>query len=161
MLELQQRTWKSQIISLKYTDNRGHSMSAQMLNILPVVGVCDNRISTVTILDLPMVEVWHTYRVRADCEDRIEELKADFALDAFNLRDFWTTAAVLGFTMLAYNPKSLFRQAVLRSRIQNPAYAFHSARLGIRRRRLLAQGCQPAPADGLRASPVIHGLQNG
>jgi hypothetical protein len=42
----------------------------------------------VTTLELPMVEVWRTYRGRADCENRINELKADFGLDAFNLRDF-------------------------------------------------------------------------
>ncbi|NYW24515.1 transposase, partial [Escherichia coli] len=39
----------------------------------------------VTSLDLPMVEVWRTYRGRADCENRIKELKADFGLDAFNM----------------------------------------------------------------------------
>ena len=73
----------------------------------------------VTSLDLPMVEVWRTYRGRADCENRIKELKADFGLDAFNMRDFWATEAALGFAMLAYNLMSLFRQAVLRSRIQH------------------------------------------
>jgi len=35
-------------------------------------------------LELPMVEVWRTYRGRAGCENRIKELKADFGLDAFN-----------------------------------------------------------------------------
>ena len=45
---------------------------------------------------------------------RNKELKADFGLEAFNLRDFWATEAALGFTMLAYNLMSLFRQAVLR-----------------------------------------------
>lgn len=66
----------------------------------------------VTSLELPMVEVWRSYRGRADCENRIKELKADFGLDAFNLQDFWATEAALGFTMLAYNLMSLFRQAV-------------------------------------------------
>lgn len=94
----------------------------------------------VTALDLPMAEVWRTYRGRADCDqpagrrtaagwsrearsgeaaqNRIKELKSDFGLDAFNMRDFWATEADLGFAMLAYNLMSLFRQAVLRSRIQ-------------------------------------------
>jgi hypothetical protein len=72
----------------------------------------------VTSLDLPMVDVWRLYRGRADCENRIKELKADFGLDAFNMRDFWATEAALGMAMLAYNLMSLFRQAVMRTRIQ-------------------------------------------
>lgn len=79
----------------------------------------------VTSLELPMVEVWRTYRGRADCENRIKELKADFGLDAFNLRDFWATEAALGFAMLAYNLMSLFRQAVLRSRVQHTLSTLH------------------------------------
>jgi hypothetical protein len=43
----------------------------------------------VTTLDLPMLAVWRLYRFK--------KLKADFGLDAFNLRDFWATEAALGF----------------------------------------------------------------
>jgi hypothetical protein len=85
----------------------------------------------VTTLDLPVVEVWRTYRGRADCENRIKELKADFGLDAFNLRDFWATEAALGFAMLAYNLMSLFRQAVLRSRVQHTLSTLHGLVLAI------------------------------
>jgi hypothetical protein len=56
----------------------------------------------VTSLTLPDVEVWRSYRGRADCENRIKELKADFGLDSFALNDFWATEAALGFAMLAY-----------------------------------------------------------
>jgi IS4 transposase len=49
------------------------------------------------------LDVWRFYRGRADCENRIKELKADFGLDAFNLHDFRATEAVLSFAMLAYN----------------------------------------------------------
>lgn len=85
----------------------------------------------VTTLDLPKLEVWRLYRGRADCENRIKELKADFGLDAFNLRDFWATEAALGFTMLAYNLMSLFRQAVLRSRIQHTLSTMHGLVLAV------------------------------
>lgn len=85
----------------------------------------------VTTLDLPMVEVWRTYRGRADCENRIKELKADFGLDAFNLKDFWTTEAALGFAMLAYNLMSVFRQAVMRSRVQYTLSTLHGLVLAI------------------------------
>jgi hypothetical protein len=85
----------------------------------------------VTTLDLPMVEVWRTYRGRADCENRIKELKADFGLDAFNLKDFWATEAALGFAMLAYNLMSLFRQAVMRSRVHHTLSILHGLVLAI------------------------------
>ena len=45
-----------------------------------------------TDLGLPAIEVWSLYRGRADCENRIKELKADFGLDSFVLRDFWANA---------------------------------------------------------------------
>ena len=37
----------------------------------------------VTSLELPMQGVWRSYRGRADCENRIKALKADFGLDGF------------------------------------------------------------------------------
>lgn len=85
----------------------------------------------VTSLELPMVEVWRLYRGRADCENRIKELKADFGLDAFNMRDFWATEAALGFAMLAYNLMSVFRQAVMRSRIQHTLSTLHGLVLAV------------------------------
>ena len=71
----------------------------------------------VTTLDLPAAEVWRLYRGRADCENRIKELKYDFAADSFCLKDFWATEACLSIVMLAYNLMSLFRQAVLRASV--------------------------------------------
>jgi hypothetical protein len=69
----------------------------------------------VTDLDLPAVMVWRTYRGRADCENRIKELKHDFAADSFNMKDFWATEAALNTVMLAYNLRSLMRQVLLKS----------------------------------------------
>lgn len=40
-----------------------------------------------TDLDLPAVAVWRLYRGRADCENRIKELKCDFAADHFKMKD--------------------------------------------------------------------------
>ena len=64
-------------------------------------------------------------------ENRIKELKADFGLDAFNMRDFWATEAALGLAMLTYNLMSLFRQAVLRSRVQHTLSTLHGLVLAI------------------------------
>ncbi len=69
----------------------------------------------VTDLDLPAQEIWQSYRGRADCENRIKELKYDFAADSFCLNDFWATEACLNVALLAYNLMSLFRQAVLKA----------------------------------------------
>jgi hypothetical protein len=69
--------------------------------------------------------VWRTYRLRSDSENRIKELKADFGLDSFNLKDFWATEAALAATMLAYNLMSLFRQAVLRTKSQHTLATMH------------------------------------
>lgn len=85
----------------------------------------------VTTLSLPAVEVWRIYRGRADCENRIKELKADFGLDSFNLNSFYATEAALGFAMLAYNLMSLFRQAVMRSRVQHTLATLHHQVLAV------------------------------
>ena len=45
-LKLRKRAGKRQIASFKHVDNHDHPKLAQMLNILPVVGLGDNRIST-------------------------------------------------------------------------------------------------------------------
>ena len=85
----------------------------------------------VTTLTLPPVEVWRSYRGRADCENRIKELKADFGLDSFALDDFWATEAALGFAMLAYNLMSLFRQAVMRTKVQPTLATLHGQVLAV------------------------------
>lgn len=61
--------------------------------------------------------MWRLYRGRADCENRIQELKYDFAADSFYLNDFGATEACLNIAMLAYNLMSLFRQAVLKTAV--------------------------------------------
>ena len=49
----------------------------------------------VTDLDLPAVSIWRIYRGRADYENRIKDLKYDFAADSFNMKDFRATEAAL------------------------------------------------------------------
>ncbi len=69
----------------------------------------------VSDLDLPALSIWRLYRGRADCENRIKELKYDFAVDSFAMRDFWATEAALNTVMLAYNLMSLMRQVLLKT----------------------------------------------
>ena len=69
----------------------------------------------VTNLDLPALAIWRLYRGRANCENRIKELKYDFAADSFCLREFFATEACLNVVMMAYNLMSLFRQTLLKT----------------------------------------------
>ena len=71
-----------------------------------------------TNLDLPLDQTWNIYNSRADCENRIRELKQDFGLEAFCLQDFWATDASFRFIMVAYNLMSLFRHFGLNSNNQ-------------------------------------------
>ncbi|MBK8848013.1 MAG: transposase [Bacteroidetes bacterium] len=59
---------------------------------------------------LPATQIWEQYKGRGDCENRIKELKDDFALEGFNMKDFFATEAALRMVNLAYNIISLFRQ---------------------------------------------------
>lgn len=85
----------------------------------------------VTDLTLPALEVWRLYRGRADCENRIKELKADFGMDSFVLRDFWATEAALSMEMLAYNLMSVFRHAVLRQKVHQTLSTLHHTVLAV------------------------------
>ena len=49
----------------------------------------------VTSLDLPAEVVWRIYRMRADAENRIKELKYDFGADNFNVKNFSATEAAM------------------------------------------------------------------
>jgi hypothetical protein len=69
----------------------------------------------VTDLDLPAQAIWRMYRGRADCENRIKELKYDFAAGSFSMKNFWATEATLNTVMLAYNLMSLLRQVLLKT----------------------------------------------
>ena len=72
----------------------------------------------VTNLDLPLDQIWKIYNSRADCENRIKELKQDFGLDVFCLQDFGATEASFRFIVVAYNLMSPFRHLGLKSHNQ-------------------------------------------
>lgn len=72
----------------------------------------------ITDLTLPPWQVWNLYKQRANCENRIKELKYDFGADSFNLKNFDATEAALNWAMIAYNLISLFRQVVLNTKVE-------------------------------------------
>ena len=72
----------------------------------------------VTNLKLPVDQIYNIYNTRADCENRIKELKYDFGADNFCLKEFWATEASFRFIMMAYNIMALFKHEVLNSTMQ-------------------------------------------
>jgi len=73
----------------------------------------------VTNMRLSAVDIWRLYRLRADSENRIKELKEDFGFNSFNLQEFWATEAALTVAIFAYNLMAIFRLFVLKSEIQH------------------------------------------
>jgi hypothetical protein len=72
----------------------------------------------VTNLKLPVEQIYNIYNTRADCENRIKELKYDFGADNFCLKEFYATEASFRFIMMAYNIMALFKHQVLNSTMQ-------------------------------------------
>lgn len=72
----------------------------------------------ITNMDLPAKVIYDLYRGRADCENRIKEIKYDFGAESYNVNDFWATEACLNFIMMAYNIMSLFRQTIINEKTQ-------------------------------------------
>jgi hypothetical protein len=67
----------------------------------------------ITSLKYGMADVWRLYRQRANCENRIKELKYDYGLDKMNQTSFDGTEAALKLMTVAYNFLSLFKQVII------------------------------------------------
>ena len=99
----------------------------------------------VTNLNLPAAEVWRLYRGRANCENRIKELKYDYGLDKMNEQSFDATEATLILMTIAYNFMSLFKQVVIGGNVRN--------RLSTLRYKLLAI---PSAIENSRNSIIVN-----
>jgi hypothetical protein len=66
----------------------------------------------VTTLDRPAIEVWRFYNGRADCENRLKELKYDYGADGFCLHTFDGTEAVFRLICALYNLVAAFKADV-------------------------------------------------
>ncbi len=80
--------------------------------------------AVVTTLDLSAVEVWRFYNSRAECENRIKELKEDFGADGFCLQSFYGTEAVFRLICCLYNLMAEFRRDI----VQAPTHRLHTLR---------------------------------
>jgi hypothetical protein len=65
------------------------------------------------------IEIHRKYNQRGDSENRIKELKYDYAIDAFAMRSFAATDAVFRFVLLAYNLMAIFKQAMMQPRVNH------------------------------------------
>ena len=115
----QSDTWQSprrMVIVRQQIDKRPKATGKQ-LKLFKEEGIFENyRYSCyITNLELSAKMIWDMYRGRADCENRIKEIKADFGFSNFNMQDFGATETALNFIVIAYNIMSLFKQAVMGS----------------------------------------------
>jgi hypothetical protein len=70
----------------------------------------------VTDLNFSAEMIWSLYNQRADCENRIKELKYDYGIEGFCMEDFYATEAAFRFAMIAYNLMALFKLQVLNNK---------------------------------------------
>ena len=68
--------------------------------------------TVVTTLDLPAIDVWRFYNGRADCENRLKELKDDFGASGFCLNAFYGTEAAFRLICCLYNLLADFKREV-------------------------------------------------
>jgi hypothetical protein len=111
--------WESprRLVVVRQQIDKRPKATGKQLKLFKDEGIYENyRYSCyITNLNFSSKIVWDMYRGRADCENRIKEIKEDFGFDHFNMQDFAATEAALNFVVVAYNIMSLFKQAVLQS----------------------------------------------
>ena len=83
----------------------------------------------ITSLSDSPLEVWRTYRKRANDENIIKENTYDFGLEGFSLNNFYATEAAMLIRILFYNLINFFRNEILpekekKSRLQTLRYKY-------------------------------------
>jgi hypothetical protein len=101
-----------------------------------------------TSLDLPPAELWRFYNGRAECENRLKELKEDYAAGAFCLQAFWGTEAALRLICFLYNLVGDFKREILSD--DRPTLSRLRNELLVAGAILGAQGRRPVLRLGLR-----------
>lgn len=61
--------------------------------------------------------VWEIYKGRADAENQIKELKENYGINGFCSENMAATEAAFRWVMVAYNLMSLFKTAIIRSKV--------------------------------------------
>lgn len=61
-------------------------------------------------------EIWDLYKPRANCENRIDEMKTDFALGGFSMKSFWATELAMLCRALLFNIFVYFRNTIAKEK---------------------------------------------
>lgn len=114
-------TWTEpqRMIAVRRHKSLGEDVIGKQLNLFDNEDFNEEWKYSVITTNIPFedVEIWRFYRQRANCENQIKELKADFGLDHFVMNRFWATEIALIFCTLAYNLMSMFKLLAIRSKI--------------------------------------------
>ena len=73
----------------------------------------------VTNSNLSMVEAHRRYNQRGDSENRIKELKYDYGMDGFAMKEMNAMDTAFRFVMLAYNLMTLFKQSIVKPSVNH------------------------------------------
>jgi hypothetical protein len=118
-INYQQGGWGKprRIVVIKQSEEiRARATGKKLKTLFSSVGMVDEKVyrkryhAFVTNQTLPAQEIWEQYKRRGDAENRIKELKEDFAVEGFCMDSFSATETAMRFVMVAYNLMSLFRQ---------------------------------------------------
>jgi hypothetical protein len=103
-LEVQESQWKMQgrrVIVIRHRINQRPNAGGKML--LEVPGYRFQALVTNLSQSYSPLEVWWRYNGRADIENRIRELGAEFAIRTLCCKSFWATEAACHLAISAYN----------------------------------------------------------
>ena len=73
-------------------------------------------VAFVTNMDLSSKMIWQIYNQRADCENRIKELKYDYGIEGFCFDDLYATENAFRWVMVIHNLMALFKLELLKER---------------------------------------------
>lgn len=77
-------------------------------------------VAFVTNMNLSPKVIWQLYNQRADCENRIRELKYDYGIEGFCLDDMWATENAFRWVMVIHNLMALFKLKLMADRKHRP-----------------------------------------
>ena len=107
-LDYQAPTWKKARRVVVVREEIKERADARGRRLIEVPGYTFHAV--VTTLPHPPEEVWRFYNSRADCENRIKELKEDFGADGFCLDSFDGTEAVFRINCFLFNLLADFKR---------------------------------------------------
>lgn len=145
------KTWTEpqRMIAIRRHKSLGQKAIGKQLKLFEAEDLNEDWRYSVITSNIPIedVDIWELYRKRANCENQIKELKYDFGLDKFSMKNFWPTETAINFCILAYNLMTMFRLFVMR--VRNAP-----TRSTVERKYLLSPGLWSETAD-INGKPIL------